>query len=345
MFPFVDIFGKEISLYTICALLGLFAALFCISRLARKRGLQIEDPLISLLVLIPFALIGGLLLFGLTNLDYFCALAASWDRYGTAGQKVVAVLNGFGGVVFYGGLLGAIAGMAVYCRVAKKPFALYFDMLAVVVPLFHAFGRVGCFLSGCCYGIEFPGGVVFDHATVDSANGVPRFPIQLFEAGFDLLIFFILLRLFWKWSEDCPARTDCSAGVDEIDDLRKVNGGCSASGDGVLGGPDQVDAPCGPDCSKASRGPDHARPPLGSDLAGASLGSVHSGLPLGHGSLLFVYFLLYGVLRFFDEFLRGDAYRGFLGPFSTSQWISLILIAVALGYFLWKWQRRKNSAA
>lgn len=275
MFPFVDIFGKEISLYTICALLGLFAALFCISRLARKRGLQPEDPMISLLVLIPFVLVGGLLLFGLTNLDYFCSLVAQWDRYGTAGQKAMAVLNGFSGFVFYGGLLGALAGMAVYCRVAKKPATLYFDMLAVVVPLFHAFGRVGCFLSGCCYGVEFPGGVVFTHATVDSANGVPRFPVQLFEAAFDLLIFLVLLRLF-----------------------------CRAGGDGVSQPGAQASQP---------------------------------------GALMFVYFLLYGVLRFFDEFLRGDVYRGFLGPLSTSQWISLILIAVALGFFLRRWKKREAS--
>ena len=45
-------------------------------------------------------------------------------------------------------------------------------------------------------------------------------------------------------------------------------------------------------------------------------------------SLTSIYLLLYGIIRFFNEFLRGDIIRGFLGPFSTSQWISLIIIAV-----------------
>jgi phosphatidylglycerol:prolipoprotein diacylglycerol transferase len=39
---------------------------------------------------------------------------------------------------------------------------------------------------------------------------------------------------------------------------------------------------------------------------------------------------MYGTVRFFDEFLRGDEYRGILLNLSTSQWISLILIIFAI---------------
>lgn len=48
--------------------------------------------------------------------------------------------------------------------------------------------------------------------------------------------------------------------------------------------------------------------------------------------LLGFYLFLYGLARFGLEFLRGDAYRGFWGPFSTSQWISLP--TVFLGIYL-----------
>jgi phosphatidylglycerol:prolipoprotein diacylglycerol transferase len=58
------------------------------------------------------------------------------------------------------------------------------------------------------------------------------------------------------------------------------------------------------------------------------------------GKLLFVYLLLYPAGRFVLEFFRGDEYRGFWGPFSTSQWISLLAIAAAvLGLVL---SRKKN---
>lgn len=46
------------------------------------------------------------------------------------------------------------------------------------------------------------------------------------------------------------------------------------------------------------------------------------------------YLLLYAVVRFFDEFLRGDTYRGIWGPFSTSQWIALAVFAVTIVYYL-----------
>lgn len=42
--------------------------------------------------------------------------------------------------------------------------------------------------------------------------------------------------------------------------------------------------------------------------------------------LLAIYFPVYALIRFLDEFLRGDLYRGIWGPFSTSQWISLVIL-------------------
>lgn len=48
------------------------------------------------------------------------------------------------------------------------------------------------------------------------------------------------------------------------------------------------------------------------------------------------YLLTYAVIRFLDEFLRGDELRGFWGPFSTSQWISLAIIVITIIYLLVK---------
>ncbi len=51
--------------------------------------------------------------------------------------------------------------------------------------------------------------------------------------------------------------------------------------------------------------------------------------PRIRGKLLYIYLIAYGVIRFFDEFLRGDKIRGFIGIFSTSQWISIISVTVS----------------
>ena len=106
------------------------------------------------------------------------------------------VVEYFGGQVFYGGLLGGIAGAVVYAKCARlEGFPDYADTVAPAIPLFHFFGRIGCFLGGCCYGIESDFGFVFTNAVVQSANGVRRFPVQLFESGFNLLLFIFLILL------------------------------------------------------------------------------------------------------------------------------------------------------
>ena len=64
------------------------------------------------------------------------------------------------------------------------------------VPLFHAFGRIGCFLVGCCYGVESSIGFTFHNSIIESANNVNRFPVQIVEALFNLILFFCLYNFF-----------------------------------------------------------------------------------------------------------------------------------------------------
>lgn len=74
------------------------------------------------------------------------------------------------------------------------------NILAVSIPLFHAIARIGCFLAGCCYGIEYTGFGSITYTIMDNGilNSVNRIPVQLIEAGFNVLIFIYLLRLIQK---------------------------------------------------------------------------------------------------------------------------------------------------
>jgi phosphatidylglycerol---prolipoprotein diacylglyceryl transferase len=71
-----------------------------------------------------------------------------------------------GGLTYYGGFIGASLGSIALLRRDKFPFWKAADMAGFTVPLGLAFGRVGCFLAGCCFGapsdvfcaIRFPGG-------------------------------------------------------------------------------------------------------------------------------------------------------------------------------------------
>ena len=98
----------------------------------------------------------------------------------------IYLLNG--GIVFYGGLLGLLFGIWLLCKIIKLDSHIVLDFIAPSIPLFHSIARIGCLLSGCCYGIENSWGVVMYDGTV-------RFPVQLFESLCDLGIFiFIVFR-------------------------------------------------------------------------------------------------------------------------------------------------------
>ena len=63
------------------------------------------------------------------------------------------------------------------------------------------------------------------------------------------------------------------------------------------------------------------------------------------GKLMYVYLLSYAVIRFLDEFLRGDKIRGFVGPLSTSQFISVLMFVTVTVILIVKAVKKKNSTA
>ena len=190
-----NLFGKEYGYYAVLALVGVLVAGAYSFVKAKKSGLNEVKITFLLLFSALGVLAGGHLLYGITNIGNFYLL-------GTAGDCIeFCMIAGllFGGQVFYGGLLGGIAAGAIYAKVTKlERFGEYADIVAAAVPLFHFFGRIGCFLGGCCYGIESDFGFTFHHSLVEAANGVNRFPVQLFEAGFNLLLFVFILTLLNK---------------------------------------------------------------------------------------------------------------------------------------------------
>jgi phosphatidylglycerol:prolipoprotein diacylglycerol transferase len=99
-----------------------------------------------------------------------------------------------GGLVFYGGLIGAVLAGAVFMRVKKLPFFKLADALAPSIALGSAFGRIGCLMTGCCYGAacHLPWAIRFpeDHET----HGVPVHPTQLYDSVANLLLY---LGLAW----------------------------------------------------------------------------------------------------------------------------------------------------
>ena len=99
-----------------------------------------------------------------------------------------------GGLVYYGGLIGAFFTALAYLKYRKLPVWSYGDVLAPGLALGQVTGRIGCFFNGCCYGRpsqEF--GVVFPAI----GDNIPHLPTQLYESGFCLMLA-AFLTWFWK---------------------------------------------------------------------------------------------------------------------------------------------------
>lgn len=105
------------------------------------------------------------------------------------------------GIVYYGGLFGLLLGMALLCKIKDKYVASeVFDPIAVVIPLFHIFGRIGCFTAGCCYGkvTDSKLAVLYTiHNGADLETAL-RIPTQIIEATINLIIFFVILFFYIK---------------------------------------------------------------------------------------------------------------------------------------------------
>lgn len=107
-------------------------------------------------------------------------------------------LLGGRGFVFYGSFLLAIPTMLWFFKKNKLNSYRMLDIMAVTTCLVHMFGRIGCFLAGCCHGIQtesFLGVVFTDPACSADPLNTPLHPTQLYEAGFIGLVMVYLFYL------------------------------------------------------------------------------------------------------------------------------------------------------
>ena len=265
MFPTIEVFGFTIGMYGVMTVIGAALCVLLGLRLIKKFKIRWEDFVLVMITALIGIFIFAHILYGITNIETIAAAFAGIGKL-TPDELFNMFLYSFGGMVFYGGFIGGALAILFYCRVINKKLNKnnLLDIYAVLVPLFHIFGRIGCFLGGCCYGIESEFGfTVNDNKLNPFINGVNRLPIQLIESGCNLLIFLFILYLFKK-------------------DFMKDR-------------------------------------------------------------LIYIYMIIYPVVRFVLEFFRGDEYRGFLFGLSTSQWISIVLFVFAIVMLIVKRGQRNGT--
>ena len=175
-----------IRLYGLMIGIGFLVAIWLAARRAKKEGLDPERIMDMGVYLLLAAIIGSRLFYVLVNLQEF---QRNW-------LEVLAIWKG--GLVFYGGLIGAVAAGMWYVRKHGLPVWRTADIVAPYIALGHMFGRFGCFFAGCCYGAPCHSSacIVFTDSHSLAPLGVSLYPTQLFEAGGEFVNFLILLAVF-----------------------------------------------------------------------------------------------------------------------------------------------------
>lgn len=165
--------------YGLMIAIGVLSALFVGEARAKKRNMNADIlyPMTLLCVVLGFAC--AKILFCIIELKDFL-------------QNPMSVLGGNGFVV-YGGILGGALTAYMICRIKKLNFVDYFDLMLPSVALAQGFGRIGCFLAGCCYGRTTDShiGIVFSHSNF-APNGVKLLPTQLISSAGMFIIASIL---------------------------------------------------------------------------------------------------------------------------------------------------------
>lgn len=184
---FFTIGNFTIHMYGFMIMLGAIAGYFYMSTVAKKElGIDPEKIQNLALFIILSAFIGGKLLFYLEDPGYY---------FKNPSNMAKDFRQGF---VFYGSLLFAIPVAIWFFRKEKWPVWPFLDRLAITAVIIHAFGRMGCFFAGCCYGKptdSFLGITFTDQLSEAEPLNTPLHPTQLYEVTFLLIVLLVLIQL------------------------------------------------------------------------------------------------------------------------------------------------------
>ncbi len=221
--PFINL---PVHTYGALYVTGLLVGMYVAYRQAKLKGKYQEDILDFGFWALVGALLGARVLFIIVEAHYYFVESPFTEipGIGISIPTVLAVWKG--GFVFWGGAVGGIIALVIFCKKRKIPLGEMADYCAPGLALGHAVGRIGCVAGCCCYGyatyhidhagkviadtpfaIAFPEGSIAYGSLFNQAKGatlelmqrlhttVPLFPVQVVESLGNIAIFFILMFL------------------------------------------------------------------------------------------------------------------------------------------------------
>jgi phosphatidylglycerol:prolipoprotein diacylglycerol transferase len=140
--------GVPVRGYGVMVLIGSIAGILLAVYQAQRAGIA-ADEIMGLAVAMFIGGVAGARLFYVIEYWNDRIRQADWVSTLKAALSFTE-----GGLVIYGAFVGAMIGFAIYARQRKLPGLALADLIAPSMIVGLAFGRIGCFLNGCCYGGE-----------------------------------------------------------------------------------------------------------------------------------------------------------------------------------------------
>ena len=188
----------------LCILVGAILAVFISWLLRKYSALDWNDEVVDAIILaVLLGFVGMKILYWIVDPGVFKTAFENGIL-----QGIWNLLRS--GMVFYGGLIGGILGIFLVSLKKKKNFFEFTDLMAPCFCVAHAFGRVGCLLVGCCYGLAKGETSQFGLCTYGGTCAVPyppaikggeaimRLPVPLMEAIFLLILCGVLVLIYRK---------------------------------------------------------------------------------------------------------------------------------------------------
>lgn len=172
--------------YGLMIMIGILVAAYIFTKNSKTKGYDEDSVFNLILITVIMGVLGGKILFIVTEIKDII--------------KNPSILLDFGnGFVVYGAIIFGALAIYAYCRWKKWDTLDLLDSVVPAVAIAQGFGRIGCFLAGCCYGAEttLPIGVVFPNDELSFApSGVHLHPTQIYSSIFDFILGAFLLYYF-----------------------------------------------------------------------------------------------------------------------------------------------------
>lgn len=185
----MHILGLSIPVYPICAVVGITVSILILNYLLLER-LILRKYIAAYLISCVGLLIGAKCFGFLSKLlgTYFST--GLWEWKGSFLHS---------GIVYLGGLLGYLGTLRLLCCFKKRNWNEISNITAIIIPLFHSFGRIGCFFGGCCYGKESNSWIAVPYRiALTDGQLVNRIPVQLMESAVELCLFVLCYCWYQK---------------------------------------------------------------------------------------------------------------------------------------------------